>query len=252
MKLSNQNNNTHFTSIRICPVNLCKIKKGHKIGFEQAFITMLDDKNIKDLDVVKNLQKLWLKNSLKLELRESNLVKRETEGLCENFIKLNKSQTEGDVFSRFYNPNHKRIFLAIEKPGKSPLESRIIGFTKIRDHFEHQEEVEGAFIVVNPLELVPKKRTLSGIGETLFAKTIQIVKAGNYKNFVWKSDNDSYYFHILKKAGIDLNNVYNGWSEFNLPKEFFNNFLNYFDKKYNMNFSNSPIEQEFKYFHRKT
>lgn len=199
MKISSQNNNIHFTSIRICPVNLYKIKSGQKNGFEKAFITMLDDKNIEDLKVVKKLQKLWLKNLSKLELAESNLVKRETEGLCENFIKLNKSQTEKDVFSKFYDPNHKRIFLAVEKAGKSPLESRIIGITKIRDHFENPDEVEGAFIVVNPLELIPQKRTLSGIGETLFAKTIQIVRAGNYKNFVWKSDNDPFYFHILKR-----------------------------------------------------
>lgn len=253
MNISYQKDNTHFTSTRLGTVNLYKVKHNKKVGFEQAFITMLDDKDASDADVVKKLKDLWIKNSdKKLQPQEAHLVKMESRGLCDNFAMCHNNFANESRLSPFYEPNQKRVFLAIEQPGKSPLEKRILGFAKIRDIANVSGKTELSFLVVNPLFLAGnKKRKLSGIGETLFAKTMQICKEGGFKSFCWGSDNNPYYFNILNKkhANIDLRQVFDGWSYFSIPQKIFDNFLNYFDKKYNMNFSSSSVEKEISSFH---
>lgn len=250
MKILNQKNNIAFGCIRIGEVNLSKIKNGKKIGLEKAFITMLDEKDINDVEVVKKLKRLWVKNSSKLPHSprdEAYLTQRETEGLCDNFVELSQPDPVEECFGPFAENSYKRIFLVVEKPGNSSLEKRILGFTKMREHVERPQALEWSYLVVNPLfSAANKKRTLGGIGETLFAKTLQIATQNRFKKVEWMSDNDPYYKHILEKIHINIKDIIESdvWTVLALPKKHFGTFLNYFDKKYDMNFSSAAVESE--------
>ncbi len=248
MKINNYNQNINFKSTRICTANLFKLKSGEKRNFEQVFITMLSDKSNEDCKTVKKLREYWLKKAEKLNFESKELLKELAIGICDNFIKLND-------FSKVPNSlnidgKQQRIFLAIEKPGNSPLEKRILGFTKLRDSFQDEKKIEGSFIVVSPLEVKQNlKRNFSGIGETLFLKSIQIAKCNGFDKFGWSSDNNPYYFHLLNQAQININEIFDGYRYFRLPEKYFDYFLKSYDKKYNTNFSSNIIEQELSKIH---
>lgn len=245
MKIYSQQNNISFTSTRIGEVNLFKIRHGKKVGMEKAYLTLLNDKDNIDANTVRLVQDLWVKNSKKLPENDAHLVKMEIKGICENFLMFHNVHLGKNEFPSNYDLNQQRLFLVIESEGKPSLEKRIIGFIKLRDIRENQGKMECSFLVVNPLQMAKyKKRKFGGIGESLFAKAIQIGLNGNFSNFSWKSDNNSYYSNILKNAAINLRDLDSGNGfYFSLPKKLFKSFLDYFDKKYNMNFSSTPVEQ---------
>lgn len=245
MKILGQQNNISFTSTRIGEVNLFKIRHGKKVGMEKAYLTLFNDKDNIDANTVRLVQDLWVKNSKKLSDHDAHLVKMETEGICDNFLMFHNVHLGKNEFSSNYDIYQQRLFLAIETEGKLPLEKRIVGLIKLRDISDNKGKIEGSFLVVNPLQMAKyKKRKLGGIGENLFAKAIQIGLNGKFSNFSWKSDNNSYYSNILKNAAITLRDLDSGNGfYFSLPKKLFKSFLDYFDKKYRMGFSSTPVEQ---------
>lgn len=257
MQITSQKDNTHFASIRLGTTNLFKIKNGKKAGFEKVFITMLDDKDAKDVEVIKKLKKLWVENSSKLPRSphdEAYLSQRETEGLCDNFIELSESSPEEKFLGSLSENFYKRVFLVIEQPGNFSLEKRILGFTKMREHVEKPEAMEWSYLVVNPLfSSANKKRTFGGIGETLFAKALQIAKQNGFKKVEWMSDNDPYYKYLLNQINVNIKDITEGdvWSVLALPKKFFDTFLTHFDKKYGTNFASSGLEKEIPSFNRR-
>lgn len=256
MQISYRQDNTHFSSVRLGKTNLFTVKNGKKVGFEQAFITMIDEKDVNDVEVVKKLKALWIKNSAKLPRFQHDdawLAERETEGLCDNFIELSESSPEEKFFGSLSENSYKRFFLVIEQPGNSSLEKRILGFTKMRERVEKPEAMEWSYLVVNPLfSSANKKRTFGGIGETLFAKTLQIAKQNGFKKVEWMSDNDPYYKYLLNQINVNIKDIVEGdlWSVLALPQKLFDTFLTHFDKKYGMNFSNTSLEKEIPSFNR--
>lgn len=250
----NRQQNPTFASVRLGTTNLFKIKNGKKIGYEQAFITMLDDKDPSDVLVVEKLKQLWVKKSAKIPGNDAYLIERETEGLCDNFIKLHKTDPKEHYSSLFPDEfSHKRVFLVIEQPGRKPLEKRILGFTKVRDHHDNSSLMEWAYLVVNPeVSAYNKKRKIGGIGEVLFAKALQIGKENGFEKVTWVSDNNPYYAHILSqsKCFTKIEEIYKRtFNIFTLSKQHIEKFLVYFDNKYGTTFSSSNLEKDIPRFH---
>lgn len=222
MEISSQNNNVIFTSTPIHRVNVINTKDG---SFLPAIFSKLDQKEPEDAKAIKKISSSWLKF-------ETYNFPKQIVKTSKNNLALLKSFFTGEVCDY-------RSFYALEllqKPNASkPLAKRIIGIMCIRESVENNRlclallNTKPKFIVQND------NRTIKGSGENLFAEAINLAKEKKFSSVIIDSYNDRFYLGTLRNAKI-VDEELRESGLFIIPQKYFNKYLDYWKKKFALNF----------------
>lgn len=218
------NNNINFTSTPLRSVNIKNIANEVETGLTRACFSHLDPGNPEDGNAMRKIIKNWQKNIENLLLPEDveDRIKGITTRICE----------------QFFEPKPDEEFFAIELPKETaniPLAERILGLFKLK---VSEDNLSLPFIVTHPkLVTQYEKRRYKGVGEAMIGEIIRIAKKDGFLSVGITSSNDDFYIKTLKNAKIPTGKEVCDCSYFQIPRKYFDTYLNYIDKKYKNNTS---------------
>lgn len=201
-------NNPNFKSTPIQNVHL----RNAQGGYVKAVFTELDQKNIEDIEGIRNISTLW---------KNADYGKT----YCKHFLTSNID-------------NNVRYFSLEFEHGKN-LAERILGLLKLR----FSKNLNTGKMDISLLQTKPEimytdyeqNRAIKGVGETLLSAAFVLAKNKKISRIDIVSTNDYFYYNSFKKAGLDLNEedkMYYNIGDIEIHNKDFDKYIDYINKKY--------------------
>jgi len=222
MKVSSNQNQFHkkqvsFKSKPLHYVNLKKFTNNVDDGFIKAVFSELNPSNSVDKEAIKEIRESWKDNSTAGDFCDYFI--------CDSHIKHPSS---------FAIKNPTKYF-CIELINKNPLGQRIIGVLKTFPDLKIPDYYYLSRIATkNEFRYGDSERSIKNIGEILLGESFNETKKRNFSGLTFTSLCDEFFETSFNNAGIDFKNR---WGDFTIEKGELNKYLEYIQKKFNINFS---------------